>query len=738
MSRIWTIARREIKSLFDQPTGYVLLVVFLAANAFLFFRTAFLTSSASLRPMLDLLPWVFLFFVTAIAMRSLAEDHRSGLLEVVLAQPVSEAELLLGKYVGVLLTVLGALATTLFIPLGLKLGSALPWGPVVAQYIGASLLAAAFAGVGVWASSITRSQITAFLLGVAVMFVLILVGLDPLIVGLPPVLGSIAARLGVLPHFESIGRGVLDVRDVLYFLSVAAVFLALAHGAIVRRKLAARSPARQRLRTGTALLVAVVLALNLAGGRIGGRIDLTPGNAYTLSPATRTVARSLGDLVTIKLFASKELPAEFALQKRDVDDLLRDLRSAGRGKIRVIERDPASDTAVADEARRLGIGPVQFNVLGRAELQVKEGYLGLAMQYAEKNEVIPFIQRTSDLEYRIVSSLRNLTRRDKPRVALLTDPEAGGFNLLRRELGSAYEVHTIQSIDSAAFSPRPSVLVLASTRDSVSAAERDRVGAYLRSGGRALVMEGGMALQPQMPLAMGRPPIWNDVLKPYGAQVRQDMVYDLRANEIIGVPTQFGRMLRSYPYFIRAQSTRRSPINAELGEASLNWTSSIDTAGAAGRATPLLITTDAAGVSSGTAMLDPSQNFPTTELAQRLLAVQLAPAGAKDSLTPRLVVVGNARFATDEFAQRAPGNVVFALNAIDWLAQDEALLAIRARESRPPALAFSSTATRDAVKYFNMVGLPALLALAGVLRLARRRRLTVTPYRPLGDGALAA
>jgi ABC-type uncharacterized transport system involved in gliding motility auxiliary subunit len=733
MSRIWTIARREIKALFDQPTGYVLLVVFLAVNAFLFFRNAYLTGSASLRPMLDLLPWVFLFFVPAVAMRSLAEDHRSGLLEVVLAQPISEAELVLGKYLGVLITVLGALATTLFIPIGLKLGSGLSWGPVLAQYIGAGLLAAAFAGIGTWASSVSRSQITAFLLGVAVMFVLVLVGLDPLVVGLPPLLGTIAASLGVLSHFESIGRGVLDVRDVLYFFSVAAIFIALAHNVVLRRKLAPRSPAVGRLRLGTALLVAVVVALNLAAGQVGGRLDLTPGHAYTLSSATKRIARSLADVVTIKLFASKELPTEFALQKRDVDDLLRDLRSAGKGKVRVIERDPAGDTTAQNDARRLGITPVQFNVVGQSELQVKEGFLGLAIQHADKSEVIPVIQRTSDLEYRIVSAIRNLIRRDKPVVALLTDPDAGQFSALREELEKAYQVQSVPLSDSTASAASPTLMILVTTRDSVPLSERDKVRSFLQGGGKALIMESGMALNPQMPVAMGRPPVWNEVLKPYGVQVRQDMVYDLRAAEVVGVPTQFGRLIRAYPYFLRAQSTKRSPINAELGEVSLTWTSSVDTTGAKGAALPLLMTTPAAGVSSGTAMIDPSQDFPTVNLAERVLAVQVTPSAAKGSVAPRLVVVGNARFASDEFLRRAPENLAFTLNAVDWLAQDEALLSIRTRDRRPPSLAFSSAGKRDAVKYFNVGGLPVLIALAGALRLARRRRLTSASYRPLSE-----
>ena len=738
MSRIWSVARREVKALFDQPTGYVLLVVFIGINAFLFFRNAYLTGTATLRPMLDLMPWIFLFFVPAVAMRSLAEDHRAGVLEIVLSQPISEAELVLGKYLGVLLALLLALGTTFFIPLGLALGSDLPWGPVVAQYLGTVLLVAGFAGIGVWASSVTRSQITAFILGVAVMFLLILVGLDPLVVGLPPLLAAGAARLGVLSHFESIGRGVLDLRDLLYFLSLAAIFLVLAHAAVMQRKLAHRGEAWRRLRFGTLLLIAVLAAVNLAGGQIGGRIDLTPGHAYTLSRATRETARSLSDLVTIKLFASKELPPEFALIKRDVDDLLHDLRAAGKGKIRVIERDPAGGEEAQKDARALGIVPVQFNVVGEASLQVKEGFLGLAIQFADKNEAIPVIQWTDDLEYRLASAIRNMTRATKPVVVVSADPQAGSYGTLAQELEKSYTVRTVPPGDTTALQGNVAALVLASARDSAPAAAVDRVKEFLAGGGKALIMEGGMSVSPESPMAAGRTVAWNPVLKPYGVQIRQDMVYDLRANQVISMPTSVGmRLLRPYPYFVRAQSTRRSAIVAELPEVSLAWTSSIDTTGApAGSVTPLLVTSNAAGVSSGTAMIEPSQQYATTGLGTRVLAVQVAPAAAPRARTPgpRLVVVGNGIFATDDFLRRTPENLDFVLNAVDWLAQDESLIAIRAKDRRPPPLVFSSAAVRDTVKYFNIAGVPLMIVALGVLHLAGRRRRTRLPYRPLSRG----
>jgi ABC-2 type transport system permease protein len=206
INTVWTLARRELRFLFDHPTGYILLVVFLGFNNFLFFRTAYLQNMASLRPMLGLLPWILLFFAPAVTMRTLSEDARSGTLEVVLAQPVSEVELVIGKYLGALLFSCIALLLTLTIPMGLSLGADLQVGVMAAQYVGAGLLAAAFTAVGLWASSVTPNQITAFIVGVTVMFLFILAGAGPMITGLPPDLARFIAGLAVRRHCSSCWR----------------------------------------------------------------------------------------------------------------------------------------------------------------------------------------------------------------------------------------------------------------------------------------------------------------------------------------------------------------------------------------------------------------------------------------------------------------------------------------------------------------------------------------------------
>jgi ABC-type uncharacterized transport system involved in gliding motility auxiliary subunit/ABC-type transport system involved in multi-copper enzyme maturation permease subunit len=735
---ILTLARRELKALFDNPAGYVLLIVFLVVNAFLFFRAAYLTNSATLRPMLDMLPWLLLFFVPAVAMRTLAEDTRSGQLEVVLSQPITELELLLGKYFGALFFLWTALLLTVPIPVGLWLGAEMPWGPIISQYIGSMLLAAGLAGVGVWASCISRSQITAFIIAVAVMFVLILVGLNPLVVGLPPGLGAIAARLGVLAHFDSIGRGVIDLRDAVYFTALAAIFLTLAYGALMGRKLAAGQPSIRRLRLGVLLLVGTLVVVNLLGSYIGGRIDLTPGRAYTLSPATRRLVESLDDIVTIKLFASAELPAEVALMKRDLDDLLRDLRSAGHGKIKVVERDPADNPDARREAQALGVQPVQFNVVGKSELQVKEGYLGLVVQYADGNEAIPFVRHTDDLEYRLAAAIRGLTRTQKPKVGIIVAMDEWGregrrLDLVQEQLSKSYTVVSINLGDSTQPSDSIRTLVIAGQPDSLPAPVRQRLDGFFKRGGSALIMTTGAPIAGRSPRANGREPVWNELLMPFGVKVRPDLVYDLSSNQIVPVPGEGGNpVYQPYPFWLRAQAGGGTVMTDGVGEVFLPWGSSIEILSrATTRVMPLLMSSRFAGIAEGDIDLSPTRQFPPVDLKPRILGAAVMPSDSGAGPRGRVVVVGNMEFATDRYASSATENAVFALNAIDWLAQDEALIAIRSRDRRPPRLLYTSAALQVGIKYANVVLVPMLVGILGVFRLLGRRRRALAPWTPL-------
>ena len=743
MKAVWTIARRELRALFDQPIAYILLIVFVGINNFLYFRQAFVYGVATLRPMLEMLPWLLLFFVPGVTMRSLAEDIGRGTIEIVLAQPLNEFELLLGKFLGQVLFVWTALALTLAIPMGLSLGADLHVGVVIAQYVGAALLAMGMVGVGVWASSQTRNQVTAFIIAVTVLFFLILLGLDPLLLGLPPALGGFIARLSVLPHFRDIARGVIDLRDIIYFVTLAAIFLSLAYAALMRRKLSPAGEARKKLRLGVAMLVAALIVVNLFGRVIGGRLDLTPGKAYTLSRATRDIVRNVDDLITIKLFVSKDLPPEVAMLRRDIDDLLRDYRSAGDGNVRLVIRDPADDEEASSEAQSLGIPAIQFNVMGESQFTVRDGYLGLAVQYADESEVIPFIQRTEDLEYRLTSFVKGMTDTSKVAVGYYVDPSetqlpGSSFNVFRQALAETYEVRSLSFAIDTILPPDMGVVVLIGSPDSLSADQAAQFRSYLQRGGGALIMAGGMALGQQQ-FAMGREVAWNEVLEPFGVSIPTNMVYDLLANERVRMPTNFGMSIfRPYPLWLRAMSTQANAVNQGIESLFLPWASSIDTSGIAeGTLIPLFVTSQAGGVEETAVMLDPSRSFPQDSLDVQLLAALVNPSAVDEEATlrGRVAVVGTARLMVDQYVQNNAQSPAFGLNVVDWLAQDDALIAIRAKDRRPPTLVFSSELKASVVKWFNIAGIPLLVALAGVLRLMRRRQRTRRRYVRAPAGA---
>jgi ABC-type uncharacterized transport system involved in gliding motility auxiliary subunit len=172
-----------------------------------------------------------------------------------------------------------------------------------------------------------------------------------------------------------------------------------------------------------------------------------------------------------------------------------------------------------------------------------------------------------------------------------------------------------------------------------------------------------------------------------------------------------------------------------VGEIFLPWASSIEVLpGTTSKVLPLLMSSRAAGVAEGDIDLSPTRQFPPSDLKPRVLGVSVTPGDSGIGPRGRIVLVGNMDFATDRYASSATENAIFALNAIDWLAQDEALISIRSRDRRPPRLLFSSPTLQQGVKYTNLAVLPVLVAVAGIVRLVGRRRRALTPWTPLGGG----
>jgi gliding motility-associated transport system permease protein len=227
MHGVLGVYKRELKGYFNSPIAYIFLVVFLLTASWLFFRGYFLYGQADLRPFFTLLPWMFLFFVPAVAMRLWAEERKQGTAELLLTLPVNDEQIILGKYLaGLTLVTLAVFLEFPLVILTASLGD-LDFGPVIGGFLGSIFLGGAYLAIGLFLSSITSNQIVAFILGVVVSFGLFIVGESLVLATAPSAIAPLLRDLGLGAHFDSIGRGVIDTRDVIYYLSVILFFLYL-------------------------------------------------------------------------------------------------------------------------------------------------------------------------------------------------------------------------------------------------------------------------------------------------------------------------------------------------------------------------------------------------------------------------------------------------------------------------------------------------------------------------------
>ncbi len=224
MSAVMAIMRRELRAYFVTPLAYVFIVIFLiGANVLTFYVGHFYARGlADLQPFFEFHPWLYLFLVPALSMRLWAEERKSGTLELLLTLPVSLTQAMLGKFLAAWAFIALALALTGPIWLTVNYLGHPDNGVILAGYLGSLLMAGAFLAIGCCLSTLTRSQVVAFVLTAAMCFVLLLAGdstvLDMLTGIVPPWLLHAIAALSLLTHFESISRGVLDLRDTLYFV----------------------------------------------------------------------------------------------------------------------------------------------------------------------------------------------------------------------------------------------------------------------------------------------------------------------------------------------------------------------------------------------------------------------------------------------------------------------------------------------------------------------------------------
>ncbi|HXW21482.1 MAG TPA: Gldg family protein, partial [Rhodomicrobium sp.] len=396
MSNIVRIARKELAAFFSSPAAFIFIGVFLAALLFIFFWVDrfFARNIADVRPLFEWMPVLLIFLISAMTMRMWSEERRAGTLEFLMTAPVKPLHLVLGKFLACLALVGIVLVLTLPLPITVSLLGPLDWGPVIGGYLATLALASAYIAIGLFVSSRTDNQIVSLIVTALICGSFYLLGSDALTSLFGNDGGEVLRLVGSGSRFNSIARGVIDFRDVYYYLSIFGAFLALNLYSLESLRWSAQGQTKKHFqwRLAAGLLIANLIAGNLWLGQLTwARADLTSGNIYSISNETRSYVQQLQEPLLIRGYFSAQTHPLLAPLAPRLRDLLKEYEIAGGGRIRVEFIDPAREPALESEANsRFGIRPVPFQTSSKYQASVTNSYFNILVQYGDEFQTLGY------------------------------------------------------------------------------------------------------------------------------------------------------------------------------------------------------------------------------------------------------------------------------------------------------------------------------------------------------------
>ncbi len=455
---IWTVFKREVGAYFNSPIAYIYLIVFVAFVNGLFMSRFFLLGRAEMRIFFDDLPLILLIFIPVVSMRLWAEDRKENTFELLMTFPMRAIELALGKFFASVVFYILALLSTAVIPVMLFAVGRPDAGVMLSAYLGAALLGALFLAVGIFVSGLTKEQIVAFVVTALSCFLLYFLGVEffvSLIDGWVPGLGTFLMKtIGAAGHLEGFLKGVIDVKDVAYFVVGAAACLLLNSFYLDSRF---KPKARLLFGASGVVCLAIVMAANwLLADIAWGRFDATQGKIYTVAPATKKILSGLPSpvFITVYMTPAEKMPTFLKTLEQDVVGKLEELRIASEGNLdyktlyieaahlleqraKAGQKDRDREPALEEKLQAKGIVPFQVESIARDEVEVKLVYAALTIDYKEKpQEALPriFPDTVRDLEYLLMSRIAKLAREKRPKIALFAPLERGDMTPEMRRL----------------------------------------------------------------------------------------------------------------------------------------------------------------------------------------------------------------------------------------------------------------------------------------------------------------
>lgn len=471
---ILAVLCRNLMSFFSGVAGYLFICVFVVAAALCAFDAQFFTNNlATLDQLTEAFPYLLLFIIPAITMTAWADEKRQGTDELLFTLPASDFEILIGKYLALVLVYSIALAFSLTNFIILAVYADPDWGMLITTYFGYWLAGAALISAGMFASVLTSNVTVAFVAGSVMCALPVFVGIGssrPLPEGATfaqrcgDTLVQFGRELSLGERLREFNLGIVPFSGLVYFGSLIAFFLYLNAGMIGRRHWVQQSggvPVGVHFGVRAACLIVALIAGNsivtTASESIGLRIDMTSEKVYTLSETTSEVLSQIDkkNPVTIQAFLSPEVPREFVSHHTQLKGLLRQYSRQSGSLVEVRFVDVAPYSKEADEATRLGIQSQEATSEVNGRYERSQIFMGAFIKSEFDQVVVPFFEQGASIEYELTRSISTVTQKKRSTVGILrTDAQVnGGFDQstfrqvqawrIQSELGKQYEIKDV-------------------------------------------------------------------------------------------------------------------------------------------------------------------------------------------------------------------------------------------------------------------------------------------------------
>ncbi|WP_158844705.1 gliding motility-associated ABC transporter substrate-binding protein GldG [Algibacter sp. L1A34] len=607
------ILKKEINAFFASPIGYLVIGIFLLLNGlFLWvFKGDFNILNygfADLSPFFLLAPWILIFLIPAVTMRSFSDEKKQGTLELLLTKPISHTRIVLGKYFGALILILIALTPTiLYIYTVIQLGNPqgnLDVGSTLGSYFGLFFLVASYTAIGIFTSTFTDNQIVAFISSVFICF-LFYIGFE----GIADFASSnFIDQLGMSLHYKSMSRGILDTRDILYFLSVTAFFIFITVKGIKNEKLQKKSWMQ------IVGVFATLFILNIAVNGIHKRFDLTEDSRYTLSPASLDILKDVESPIIIDVFLDGEnFPSEFRRLQTETKQLLEEFASENPNIIfnffNPLEDDANRDIIIEQLTQR-GLTPMQMSIQENGSSTQAIIFPWALASYNNQTVTIPLIKNkigsnqqelvsnsVQHLEYAFADGFSKLTKPKRRKIAILKGNQQLEDKYIAdfvKKLGEYYLIAPF-TLDSVAKQPQKTLeelnnfdlIISAKPTEAFTESEKLVLDQYTMNGGKSLWLIDAVAIEKDSlfnalgtSYAVHRDLNLTDFFFKYGARINPVLVASIYSAPITlamgeGSQSQFQNL--RWPYSPFGSSNSNHPIVNNLDLIKFDFANQIDT-----------------------------------------------------------------------------------------------------------------------------------------------------------------